>query len=99
MIYNTNLIDITNPENEELTLAFVDDTTYIVIGPTFKDIHKTLKDMVEDPMVCSNSQEIMISNLKLTNPLSSTVPTARQEQDLLWLSRTQSSNQLSTIIF
>ncbi|KIK31748.1 hypothetical protein CY34DRAFT_48229, partial [Suillus luteus UH-Slu-Lm8-n1] len=37
LIYNADLINITNSENKEYTLAFIDDTTYIAIGPTFKD--------------------------------------------------------------
>jgi len=49
LIYNADLIDIANSNNNELALAFVDDTAYIAICPTFEDTHRILKDMMERP--------------------------------------------------
>ncbi|KIK37436.1 hypothetical protein CY34DRAFT_92740 [Suillus luteus UH-Slu-Lm8-n1] len=47
LIYNADLIDIANPKNNETVLAFVNNTAYIAIGPTFKYTHTILKDMME----------------------------------------------------
>jgi hypothetical protein len=49
LIYNADLINIANSNNNKLALAFVNDTAYIAIGPTFEDTHRTLKDMMERP--------------------------------------------------
>lgn len=49
LIYNADLIDVANPRNKEMALAFVDDTAYIAIGPSFEDTHDTLKNMMERP--------------------------------------------------
>ncbi|KAG2067132.1 hypothetical protein BDR04DRAFT_961378, partial [Suillus decipiens] len=36
LIYNPDLLDIANPKNNETALAFVNDTAYIAVGPTFE---------------------------------------------------------------
>lgn len=47
IIYNADLIDVMNGYKGESMLAFVDDTAFIAIGSSFKEIHRTLKDMLE----------------------------------------------------
>jgi hypothetical protein len=47
LIYNTDLIDIADPKKKEMALAFIDDMAYIAIGCTFKETHRTPKNMME----------------------------------------------------
>ncbi|OJA12400.1 hypothetical protein AZE42_10041 [Rhizopogon vesiculosus] len=54
IIYSADLVDIAEPHHRrtvlrELTLAFVDDTAFVAIGPDFVDTHATLKNMLECP--------------------------------------------------
>ncbi|OJA12244.1 hypothetical protein AZE42_13638 [Rhizopogon vesiculosus] len=54
IIYSSDLIDIATNRHgrgalRELTLAFVDDTALIAIGPDFESTHATLEDMLERP--------------------------------------------------
>jgi len=46
IIYNFDLVDIAKGKNE-LTLAFVDDTAFIVIGKMYQETHAILTDMLE----------------------------------------------------
>jgi hypothetical protein len=47
IIYNTDLIDISQGHPNKLTLAFVDDTAFITIGKTIEETHEMLRDMLE----------------------------------------------------
>ncbi|OJA16373.1 hypothetical protein AZE42_13983, partial [Rhizopogon vesiculosus] len=54
IIYSADLVDIAEPRRRraplrELTLAFVDDTAFVAIGPDFDDTHATLKNMLDRP--------------------------------------------------
>ena len=46
IIYNSDLVE-TAENNNELTLAFVDDTAFIAIGKDFHETHAILIDMLE----------------------------------------------------
>ena len=47
VIYNSDLMDIAKKEKGELALAFVDNTTLVIVGNMFKDNHRRLKNMME----------------------------------------------------
>ena len=47
VIYNSDLMEITKKEKGELALAFVDDIALVVVGKTFEDNHRRLKDIME----------------------------------------------------
>jgi len=47
IIYNLDLVDVTKKEERELTLTFVDDTTLVIVGKTFEETHRKLKDIME----------------------------------------------------
>jgi len=47
VIYSSDLVDIAKKENGELVLAFIDDTALVVVGKSFKETHRKLKDMLE----------------------------------------------------
>jgi hypothetical protein len=54
IIYSADLVDVAEPRRgnralRELTLAFVDDTAFVAIGPDFETTHSTLKNMLERP--------------------------------------------------
>jgi hypothetical protein len=54
IIYNTDLVEVAKPCKdrstlEELTLAFVDDTAFVVIARDFHTTHHILKNMLECP--------------------------------------------------
>jgi hypothetical protein len=42
IIYNTDLIDVSQNHPDELTLAFVDNTAFITIGNTIEETHNML---------------------------------------------------------
>ena len=46
IIHNSDLVETAKDKNE-LTLAFMDDTAFLVIGDNFKEIHTMLIDMLE----------------------------------------------------
>ena len=46
VIYNSDLVD-TAEDTNELTLAFVDDMAFVVIGKDFHETHSILVDMLE----------------------------------------------------
>ena len=46
IIYNSDLVEMAKGKSE-LTLAFVDDTAFIAMGPNFEDMHKTLQNMLK----------------------------------------------------
>ena len=48
IIYDSDLVDISKGKNE-LTLAFVDDTVFLVIANSFQDAHNILLNMLERP--------------------------------------------------
>jgi hypothetical protein len=47
IIYNADLINVSQGHPNELTLAFVDDTAFIAIGNSIKETHDMLQDMLE----------------------------------------------------
>ena len=47
IIYNADLIDISQGHPNELTLAFVDDIILVAVGKTIEVTHHTLQDMLE----------------------------------------------------
>ena len=47
IIYNADLIDISQGHPNKLILAFVDDTILVVVGKTIEVTHHTLQDMLE----------------------------------------------------
>jgi hypothetical protein len=49
IIYNTDLIKISQGHPNELMLAFVDNTIFITIGDLIEDTHCTLQDMLDRP--------------------------------------------------
>ena len=46
IIYNADLIDISQGHPNELTLAFVDDIILVAVGKTIEVTHHTLQDML-----------------------------------------------------
>ncbi|TFY73124.1 hypothetical protein EWM64_g10888 [Hericium alpestre] len=49
LYYNSDLLDIPSHARTERTMAFVDNGVLITIGPTFKDTHHILHDMMTRP--------------------------------------------------
>lgn len=50
IIYDSDLVDIVaGHHKKEWTLAFVDDTAFIAIGSSFREMHTILKHMLERP--------------------------------------------------
>jgi hypothetical protein len=47
IIYNADLIEVSQGHPNKLTLAFVDDTAFITIGETINEIHNMLHEMLE----------------------------------------------------
>ena len=48
IIYDSDLVDVSKGKNK-LTLAFVDDTVFLVIANSFQDAHNILLNMLERP--------------------------------------------------
>ena len=47
IIYNTDLVDVSQGHPNKLMLAFIDDTAFITIGKLTEEIHGMLQDMLE----------------------------------------------------
>ena len=47
VIYNSDLVDIAKKEKGELALAFINDIALVIVGNTFEDNHRRLKNMME----------------------------------------------------
>jgi hypothetical protein len=47
IIYNADLVDVSQGHPNELTLAFVDNTAFIAIGSSTEKTHEMLQDMLE----------------------------------------------------
>jgi hypothetical protein len=47
IIYNADLVDVSQGHPNELTLAFVDDTAFIAIGSSTEKIQEMLQDMLK----------------------------------------------------
>ena len=47
IIYNADLVDVSQGNPNEVTLAFINDTAFITIGKSTEETHGMLQDMLE----------------------------------------------------
>ena len=73
ILYNAPLINIANPEKkEECIIGYVDDTTLLASGRTFKEAHDMIKQMMERKngvfnWSCTYSSLLEMNKLVLVN--------------------------------
>ncbi|CUA67582.1 putative RNA-directed DNA polymerase from transposon BS [Rhizoctonia solani] len=46
LLYNAPLVKIPHPASNELCIAYIDDVTFVAVGATFEENHRTLVDMM-----------------------------------------------------
>ena len=64
--YNAPLINIANPDNkDECIVGYIDDTTLLTQGKTFKEAHTTIKDMMQRENGVFNWSRTYSSPLKM----------------------------------
>ena len=89
IIYNAPLVNIANPKDKrECIIGFVDDTTLLAQGKTFKEAHQTIKSMMERDNGVFNwsrtySSPLEMNKLALVNFSHSTAKVTDAEDLLL----------------